>query len=219
MPGLKRTHVALAVAGLVFGAGAAVRAQGGPAKPHASAHPPGAAHPGPTAPAPTDGKYGRESKARLTEQVMDQMRALRMWKITEELKLDEATASRLFPVLARFDEQARTIGRERHEVYRELRSAVDAPHPDQAKISALVDRMEALQGRRAAMEQERAKATRKVLTPLQQAKLILVMPRIDEAFRRQIRDAVRGGERDGAPHSEGSRGRRRGFDDGAGFWP
>jgi hypothetical protein len=141
----------------------------------------------------------REAREKLKKEVLDQMRAMRMWKLTEELKLDQATAAKVFPLLAEFDDRGRTLGRERGEIARELHDLVRvdpvtgkaaAKAPDDPKLRPLVDRLLANQARRTALDDERFKALRPALTPLQQAKLLLLLPRIDEDFRHRVREAL-----------------------------
>jgi Spy/CpxP family protein refolding chaperone len=129
-------------------------------------------------------------KERLREQIIDKLRAERMWKLTEALKLDEPTAARLFPLLAKFDDQERAIGKERGPIVRDLRDALDAASADSTRINGLVDRLMSIRGRRQALEAEKLAAVRKVLTPAQMGKLLLLAPRIDEGFRERIREAV-----------------------------
>src|SRR5882724_11190230 len=51
------------------------------------------------------GGGGGPATAERREQVKKKIRAMRAFTLTEELALDEATASRLFPVLARYDDE------------------------------------------------------------------------------------------------------------------
>ena len=134
-------------------------------------------------------------------EVIEQMRALRMWKVTEELKLDEATAARLFPLLGKFDDRMRDLHRERGDIFRALHAETKTPNPDAKKIASLLDRMEASRTQRAQAEDERWRSMRKVLTPLQQAKMVLLLPMLEEGFRYRIREAMskdRPGESDSA---------------------
>jgi Spy/CpxP family protein refolding chaperone len=148
--------------------------------------------------AATDKAIERE---KLRDQIFDQLRAERMWKLTDALKLDEATAAKLFPLLSKFDEQERNLGRERGETHRELRAATEAPTPDNARLDALISKLIALRGRRHDIEVEKLAALRKILKPLQMAKLMMLVPRMDESFRRRIHDAIEGpdGETAGDP--------------------
>jgi Spy/CpxP family protein refolding chaperone len=132
----------------------------------------------------------KAEKERLREQIIDKLRAERMWKLTETLKLDEPTAARLFPLLARFEDQERALGQERGPIARELRDAINVPTPDQNRINGLVEKLMGIRARRQALEAEKLAAVRKVLTPVQMGKLMLVAPKIDEGFRERIREAL-----------------------------
>jgi|1185.fasta_scaffold21390_2 Spy/CpxP family protein refolding chaperone len=129
-------------------------------------------------------------KERLRDQIFDQMRAERMWKLTDALKLDEATAAKVFPLLSKYDDHERAIGHERGQKFRELRELAEGPSPDAGRIDALVDKLLALRARRQALETEKTAALRKVLRPVQMAKLMLLTPRIEEAFRQRIHEAL-----------------------------
>jgi Spy/CpxP family protein refolding chaperone len=155
---------------------------------------------GPAAPAPV----GRE---KMRDEVMDQLRAMRMWRITQELKLDEATAAKVFPLLARFDTQERELGRERGEAVHELRQLGESGSSDNARLNGLIDKLMANRTRRNQLEHEKLTALRRVLTPLQTAKLLMVLPRVEDGFRQKIREAMRRGEEGGPEEHRGGRGR------------
>ena len=165
-----------------------------------------AAPAGPSVPAGAERAHDKQNHERLRVEVLDQMRAMRMWRLTEELKLDQASAANVFPILAQYDEQAREIGRERRDIGREVVEQTRSGRPDDAKLKQLIDRLLVNQQRRHAIDEQRFKAVRSALTPLQQAKLLLLLPKLEDDFRRRIRDAMRGqrhgeGRREG--HGEG----------------
>jgi hypothetical protein len=132
----------------------------------------------------------RKERERLRGEVLDQMRAVRMWKVTQELKLDQATAAKLFPVLAKFDDESKAVAKERHEVARAVAQEAHAESPNDARLRSLIDRLQANQTHRRALEDERFKALRQALTPLQQAKLLLLLPRLEDDFRHRVREAI-----------------------------
>lgn len=161
-------------------------------------------------PGPGGDPERKSDKDRMRQQIFDQFRAFRMWKMTEELKLDEATAAKLFPLLSKYDEQERELGRDRAHAYREMRQLLEAPNPDPARLDALVERMIALRARRDVLEREKIAAIRKVLSPVQMARLVMLMPRIEEDFRVKIRDAIDTARGDHKGRPEGrSEGRHR----------
>jgi Spy/CpxP family protein refolding chaperone len=138
----------------------------------------------------------RRPPDQLRKEVLERMRALRAWKIVEELKLDESASAHLFPILARYDDQELALAAERRDIAQEIRTLLEAPHPDETKLNAAINRMLANRTKRHAMKDERIRELRKVLTPVQQAKLVLLLPRLEREFAQFIRD-VAGGKEDG----------------------
>jgi Spy/CpxP family protein refolding chaperone len=146
------------------------------------------------APAAAPSGNDKRSSEQLRKEVLERMRALRAWRIVEELKLDENASARLFPILAKYDEQELALAAERRDIAQELRTLLAAPRPDDAKLSAAIDRMIANRVKRHAFKDERIKELRKVLTPVQQAKLVLLLPRLEREFAQFIREVA--GQRD-----------------------
>jgi hypothetical protein len=143
-----------------------------------------------TAPPPKPEKPKKKEKERLRQELLDQMRAERMWRMTEELRLDEASAAKVFPLLTKFDERAREVGKERNEIVTALNAELETSRPDDGRIKALIDRLLANRNRRQAVEQERFTALRQVLTAVQQAKLVLLLPKLEDSIRHRIRDTM-----------------------------
>jgi Spy/CpxP family protein refolding chaperone len=154
----------------------------------ARADKPAAAVPPPPAGAPIPGD-GR-TPDQLRGEVLERMRALRAWRIVEALRLDEATSARLFPILSKYDEREMSLAIDRRDIARTLRAEVQSSRPDEARIKAGIDRLLANRERQRAMEDERVKELRKVLTPVQQAKLMLLLPRLENEFARRVRQAA-----------------------------
>jgi Spy/CpxP family protein refolding chaperone len=147
----------------------------------------------PTA-ATTPAGRDKRSPEQLRKEVLERMRALRAWRIVEELKLDESTSARLFPILARYDEQELALATERRDIAMELRALLAVPRPDDAKLTAGINRMLANRARKHALRDERINELRKVLTPVQQATLVLLLPQLEREFAQFIRDVA--GQRD-----------------------
>jgi len=169
------------VAGAVLAAGSGVASAEGPRRgPGAAAAPTGA---------------DKRTPEQLRKEVLERMRALRAWRIVEELKLDETTSARLFPILAKYDDQELTLADERRDIAQELRTQLAAPHPDDAKLTAAINRMLVNRTKKHALRDERLKELRKVLTPVQQAKLVLLLPRLEREFAQSIREVA--GQPDG----------------------
>jgi len=134
----------------------------------------------------------KAAREKLRKEIIDQMRAMRMWKLTEELKLDEAAAAKVFPLLAQYDERARALFKERGELARSVHQEMRSPGgPNNARLDALIDKLLANQRKRHELDEERFKALRQALSPLQQAQLLLLLPRLEDDFRHRIREAIR----------------------------
>jgi Spy/CpxP family protein refolding chaperone len=135
----------------------------------------------------------RRSAEQLRKEVLEHMRALRAFKIVDELKLDENASARLFPILAKFDEREMALANERHEIVRELKAELAVPRPDNARLEKTVDRLLANRTRRHALHDEQIKELRKVLTPVQQGKLALLLPRLEREFARFVHQVAEKG--------------------------
>ena len=147
-------------------------------------------------PAAAPGTPDKRTPEQLRKEVLERMRALRAWRIVEELKLDESASARLFPILAKYDAEELALADERRDIANEIRTLLAAPQPDDTKLNAAINRMLANRHKRITSKDERIKEVRKVLTPVQQAKLVLLLPRLEREFAQFIRD-VAGGKEDG----------------------
>jgi Spy/CpxP family protein refolding chaperone len=155
----------------------------------------GAPAAGPPTPAAKTGTAPeRRSVDQLRKEVLEHMRALRAFKIVDELKLDETASARLFPILAKYDERELVLSNERHEIVRELKAELAAAKPDNARVEKAVDRLLANRARRHTLHDEQLKELRKVLTPVQQGKLALLLPRLERDFARFVHQVAEKGE-------------------------
>jgi Spy/CpxP family protein refolding chaperone len=138
------------------------------------------------------GAFARPDEA-LRAKVRERVRTMRTAKLIELLDLDEATAARLFPVLNRYDEQLEPIVRDMGEARREMRAQIESGKPDVAKLNKLVDRVVAGREKMHKVENDRLRDVRKVLTPVQMAKIVIVLPEVDRFVHKEIRKALKRG--------------------------
>jgi Spy/CpxP family protein refolding chaperone len=140
------------------------------------------------------------------ERIKKRIRALRAYTLTDELGLDEATAAKVFPILSKYDDQ---IGKQlaaRHKLRGDLDAAI--ARGDTKAIDPLIDDLVANQKALWAIDEKRFAELRKVLTPQQAAKLLVVLPALERKVQRLLERAVSGRE-----PGRGGRGRGRGRDD------
>lgn len=124
------------------------------------------------------------------KRIEKRIRALRVWRLTEALNLDETTAARLFPILHRYDNQISKLMRANAKERRALRPLMKAAGTDK-QINAAINRMVTRQQQMWKLTRQRFRAMRKVLSAKQSAKLLVVLPRIDRQIRQEIHKAMR----------------------------
>jgi hypothetical protein len=134
------------------------------------------------------GAPGRPGSAERREQIKKKIRTMRAYTLTEELALDEQTAGKLFPVLARYDDETDKLLEKRIDVQRRLRH-VDSLK-DARAVERLIDEAVAIQRGFWDLEDRRVADLRKVLTPVQVAKLLVVLPALERKIQTQLRKAI-----------------------------
>ena len=137
------------------------------------------------------GAGDRRTQEQLRREVVDRLHAMRDLRIVQALSLDQAAAARLLPVLASYDEREIALANERREVVHSLRAEARNTPPDDARIKAGIDRLLANRARRQALADARIADLRKLLTPVDQVKLLLLLPKIDREFSERVRDVAR----------------------------
>lgn len=135
-------------------------------------------------PAPPSAGSGAAADRR--EQIKRKLLALRAYRLTEELALDETSAARVFPVLAKYDPQLEQLIIERAAMAKELRAGPTGPAAEDLVNRAVANRRALFE-----LEEKRLAELRKVLTSRQTARLLVVLPEIETQLKQQIRRAVR----------------------------
>lgn len=170
---MTRTLVIAALA-LVLGTGGAAARPGGPAGP----------------PQVADKGQGNQAKR---DKIKERIRIMRAMVLTEQLDLDEATAGKMFPILAKYDDALAKLTAERQQLRGKLATARRGGKP--ADITAALDQLVANQRARWNAEDQRFAELRAVLTPEQAAALLDLLPEVDKKILRGLRNALGGGGR------------------------
>ena len=137
-----------------------------------------------------------DKAAQRREKIKERIRALRAYTLTAELQLDEQTAAKLFPVLSKFDNEFDKLLQARVDLQRRLEAAGTVKDPK--AVDKLVD--EAVANQRALWDTEdkRLAQLRKILTPAQTARVLIVLPAMERKIQNQLRRAVQRQQRKGA---------------------
>jgi Spy/CpxP family protein refolding chaperone len=129
------------------------------------------------------------------ERIRQHISTMRAHRLTEALQLDEPTAGRLFALLGQYDDQFAQLLRQGGELRRELRAELSGGGADDAKVNRLIDGLLGNQRAMWKLQDDRFAAVRRVLTPAQAAKALIVLNEIDRAIGKQIRRAMKRGRR------------------------
>lgn len=152
--------------------------------------PAGMGAPGPATATP------RETKQ---ERVKKRVRMMRAMALTEELGLDSAGAGRLFPLLEKYDAEFDRLLVERGQLVHQLDTADGRPAK---QIDKLIDDSLANQRKFWDLEDRRIADLRKILTPAQVARVVVVLPVLERKIQNQLRNAVRPGARRGNKNAQ-----------------
>jgi hypothetical protein len=128
------------------------------------------------------------NRPKRAEKIKERIRALRAYTLTAELSLDEQTAAKLFPVLAKFDTEFDKLLTARVDIAQRLQAAGSLK--DAKAVDKLID--EAVANQRALWDTEakRLAELRKILTPAQVARVLVVLPALERKIQNQLRRAV-----------------------------
>jgi hypothetical protein len=133
------------------------------------------------------GSAAPQAASERREEIKKRIRAMRAYTLTEELKLDPEIAGQLFPLLARYDDDTDKLLEKRVEVQRRLRRAEAMRDP--RAVDRLIDEALANQRSFRDLEDRRLAELRKILTPFQTAKLLVVLPDFERRIQNQLRRA------------------------------
>jgi hypothetical protein len=120
--------------------------------------------------------------------IKKRIRALRAYTLTEELSLDEKTAGKLFPLLAKFDDELDKLLSARVDLEKRLLDAGSST--DGKAIDKVIDEAAANQKALWDIETRRLAELRKILTPQQVARTLVVLPKMERQIQNQLRKAA-----------------------------
>ena len=115
-----------------------------------------------------------------TEPSLAQLRAIRSWKLTVNLKLDQMAAARIFPVLDGFDDRIRDNWQQSKQIARDIEAESLAAQPNDDRLGVLVARHRANLANRQEIDRERWEAVRPILSTLQQLQMLWLLPRLEQ---------------------------------------
>jgi len=120
------------------------------------------------------------------EEIRKRIELIRMWKLTEELDLTEEIGAKLFPILHKYDEKRMALHKERRDIVNQLRKALENEVSSDEAIEAVMDILEKNTLAELDLIRQQRKELKGILSPRQQARLIL----FQREFHREIRKII-----------------------------
>ena len=149
------------------------------------------------------------------KRVRKKVEALRAWRLTEELNLDEETSARLFPAMREADEERRQIHVRNRELIREMARELAGEGTGPARIDEILDELTANRREMNRAEERHLNRVREILDSEGTARYLMFQLRFERELKRKAAEAFQGRRRDGE-RPEGRRGRGDGSGSGGG---
>jgi Spy/CpxP family protein refolding chaperone len=122
------------------------------------------------------------------EEVRKKINAVRIWRLTEALKLDANTSTKLSSLLSSVDHQRRDILREQTGTINILKLAVRSPKPDESQIKISLEKLEKNHQAMQKLTDSERSGLKNILTIEQQARYVV----FQHEFTHEIRGMIRG---------------------------
>ncbi len=126
-------------------------------------------------------------RAQVRQQVTDFM----MQRLTQELGLDAAGTAQMRAIWDRYQTQIEGVRKEMWMAMKELKAQLAAPTPDNARLTQLSDLIHNDRLKVEELDHQRIGDFRRMLTPVQFAKAIVISPKLKREVQQQIMQAVR----------------------------
>ena len=121
------------------------------------------------------------------ERMRERIETLRLWKMIEFLDLSSEQSDEFLPLLHEFQKAQKELEMVKRQLFKELEEELELKEPDEKNLQQI---LLGLEENKAELERERRKfltSSKKALTAVQEAKLIL----FEHKFEKQLRDTIR----------------------------
>lgn len=134
--------------------------------------------------------YGNPRGKQMSEQQQEKIRkrveTIRIWRLTERLKLDPATSAKLASLLSSLDEQKKKLMREHVQSMKTLRQALKVAKPDEGMLKDGIEKIEANRRALHELKDKEISSLKDILTTEQQARYLV----FQQEFHREMRGMI-----------------------------
>jgi Spy/CpxP family protein refolding chaperone len=118
---------------------------------------------------------------------------VRIWRLTEALKLDANTSAKLSSLLSSLEQQRREIQREQMRTLNMLKQSLKSPNIEESRIKSDLDKLEKNYRAMQELKNKEMSSLKNLLTIEQQARYII----FQQEFIREMRGMIHGARGDG----------------------
>lgn len=120
------------------------------------------------------------------EEIRKKIETIRIWRLTEKLRLDTTTSAKLASLLSSFDQQRQGIVHEQMATMREMRVLLKSPKIDETRIKTALDQLQKNQHSMQELRDKEYSGLKDILTIEQQARFLL----FQQEFRHEIQSMI-----------------------------
>jgi hypothetical protein len=142
------------------------------------------------------------------EEIRKKVEAVKIWRLTEALKLDEKTSAKFLPLVSSIERKRRDLMRERVGGMRELRISLESKNPDEKKLRTTLELLNKNHHEMMKLHEKEIEAARDYLTVEQQARYLI----FQHEFQNEMHGMIAGARGQG----RGGKGMRGGLNRPAG---
>jgi Spy/CpxP family protein refolding chaperone len=121
------------------------------------------------------------------EKIRERIETLRLWKMIEFLDLSPEQSDEFLPLFHKFQKARRESEMTRGELFKDLKDEVDSEEPDEKKITLILSKLEKNKEEIEREKESFLENSRKVLTPIQEAKFIL----FEHIFEMELKKTIK----------------------------
>jgi len=107
--------------------------------------------------------------------------------LSSSLGIDQAKVERLLQIDQKYKPLKRQTIREAKAALQQLQHMMQQPNPPQQEVAAILDRMMKLRQEKLSLEQKQLREEKTILTPVQQARYILLLMNMRQQIAREAR--------------------------------
>ena len=126
-------------------------------------------------------------------EIRKKIETVRIWRLTEALKLDANTSARLSSLLSSLDQQRREIQREQTGTLIMLQQSLRSPKIEESRIKSDLDKLEKNYRAMQDLKYKEMSGLKKILTIEQQGRYVI----FQQEFMREMRGMIRGARGNG----------------------